>query len=121
MRPRHTPAGILGGFTVTDKAHERIYLFKQRPRGKLFVGKASVSKHPLCHSGFADEPMRNIEEYVSRMVAELNDAYRQASLGEYDPVVVNFACVIRADEELAEKAKRELEQVRLWIKNHPGE
>jgi hypothetical protein len=36
----------------------------------------------------ADRPMTDIEQYVSRLGAELNDAGRRASLGECHPVVL---------------------------------
>lgn len=71
--------------------------------------------------GFADRPVRDIEEYVTSLVAELNEAVHRASLGEHYPAVLKLECVIHADEGLVEEFVREAERVRLWMKKHPGE
>jgi hypothetical protein len=63
----------------------------------------------LSHLG--DRPMRDIEEYVSLLVAELNDAAREAGMGDLHPVVRELTCVITADEELVEEVIREMERV----------
>jgi hypothetical protein len=69
---------------------------------------------------FADRPMSDIEEYVSRLVASLDDAVRRASNGEHHPVVLKLVCEINADEELAEEFVTETERAYLWMKEHPG-
>jgi hypothetical protein len=70
-------------------------------------------------SRLSDRPMRDIEEYVGRLVAELNDAVRQAFLGDLHPVVLNLTCEIHADEGLVEEVISEMERVHQWVAKYP--
>jgi hypothetical protein len=64
-------------------------------------------------SELADRPMRDVEEYVNVLVADLNDAVHVAALGEQHPVVLKFVCKITADKGLLEEVLREAERVHL--------
>ena len=70
-------------------------------------------------SHLSDRPMRDIEEYVDRLVVELNGAAREASLGNLHPVVLKVTCAIHADERILEEVLGEMERVHQFIVRNP--